>query len=362
MHFNETERIAVLKEFEDERWFDNATETYLVLFYCVVILFGVTSNALVCFIVWRYKYLQIPRNILIVNLSVCDILMCIFCMPLSLIKLTVKNWHFGGFLCRLFPSLQNIDVFVSTFTVVAIAVDRYWAIVRVSRDESYKHKVYYMLLIIWFLAVACCVPMFVFHTVEDVMNEWPENYGIFRVCMEKWPSNYVRGIYTLFVMAVQYIAPLIIISSLHAKICQVLRKRIQRDPITSSELRRALRDVQRHKKNMLLLTTIAISFALTWLPWTVLNISADFDYNFLLHKDFNLTYAICLLIAMSSACANPILYGWFNTNFRESFLITIRLLRRGSADSRELETYNKTSSRERRQYSDDNVKHHIDDS
>ncbi len=34
-------------------------------------------------------------------------------------------------------------------------------------------------------------------------------------------------------------------------------------------------------------------------------------------------YATCHLIGMSSACANPFLYGWFNDNFRTEFICII---------------------------------------
>jgi hypothetical protein len=54
--------------------------------------------------------------------------------------------------------------------------------------------------------------------------------------------------------------------------------RVTRDPVTETEMRRVLRDVKRHRRNMLLLTAIAVTFGITWLPWTVLNITADIDY------------------------------------------------------------------------------------
>ena len=32
-----------------------------------------------------------------------------------------------------------------------------------------------------------------------------------------------------------------------------------------------------------------------------------------------ITYAVCHMTGMSSACANPLLYGWLNDNFRKEF-------------------------------------------
>ena len=83
--------------------------------------------------------------------------------------------------------------------------------------------------------------------------------------------------------------------------------------------------MKRHRKNLILLTSVAVSFSLAWLPLTVLNITADWTHDNSVfgmfgEEQFYLVHAICLLIAMTSSAVNPLLYGWFNTNFRNAFL------------------------------------------
>lgn len=344
---NESVRQMILKEFkENDHWFDPATETYLIIFYCAVIFIGTFSNIIVCYIVWKHSHLRKARNIFIVNIAICDILMCTVCMPFSLVKLTMKNWHLGLFLCKIVPSLQNIDIFVSTFTIVAIALDRYWAIVRASRNINLR-TVCYTLISIWALALFCCIPMLLFHEIHMPDQKETIEADVFQICMEVWPSDTLKIVYTLFVTIIQYLLPLIIVTIIHSRICYVLRKRVTRDPITETEMQRALRDVKRHRRNMLLLTAIAVTFGITWLPWTVLNITADINVEMFLHKKFLLIYAVCLLIAMTSACANPVLYGWFNINFRSAFTTSLVFWRKASTDSQEMVTFNKTTNDKR---------------
>ncbi len=50
--------------------------------------------------------------------------MCLFCMPFTLVKLLLKNWPLGDAMCRLIPWLQAVNVFASTMTITAIALDR----------------------------------------------------------------------------------------------------------------------------------------------------------------------------------------------------------------------------------------------
>lgn len=44
----------------------------------------------------------------------------------------------------------------------------------------------------------------------------------------------------------------------------------------------------------------------------------------------SIAYAVCHMMGMSSACSNPLLYGWLNDNFRKEFN---DILCRGNAPS-----------------------------
>ena len=76
---------------------------------------------------------------------------------------------------------------------------------------------------------------------------------------------------------------------------------------------------QRLRRRHRLLLAISLIFSITWLPLNVLNLTHDLFNPFTLPRDremMNIIYATCHLFGMSSACANPFLYGWFNENFR----------------------------------------------
>ena len=75
-------------------------------------------------------------------------------------------------------------------------------------------------------------------------------------------------------------------------------------------------EAKRHRKNSTLLMAIAVMFALCWFPLTLLNLLADFNYTIFMFKNFLMAFAVAHILAMISACLNPIMYGWFNSNFR----------------------------------------------
>ena len=41
------------------------------------------------------------------------------------VRLMLDDWPFGGLMCSLVPFTQSVSVFVSSYTMTAIAVDRY---------------------------------------------------------------------------------------------------------------------------------------------------------------------------------------------------------------------------------------------
>ena len=76
----------------------------------------------------------------------------------------------------------------------------------------------------------------------------------------------------------------------------------------------------RVRRTNLLLISIAIIFGISWLPLNVLNVVADLGVLFKDNKErFLIPYGLCHMIGMSSACSNPVLYGWLNENFRKEF-------------------------------------------
>ncbi|XP_064601122.1 neuropeptide F receptor-like [Liolophura sinensis] len=327
--------MPILQEYKhQDRWFDKPTEVTITIAYCTIILLGLLGNGIVCVIVSRKENLRSAKNLFIMNLSISDIMMCVISMPFTLLKLTMKNWPLGKIMCKIVPFVHMTDVFVSTATIVAIAVYRHRCIVYAKKKSSSKRTIVYTLVMLWAISLALSLPVFIFSEVRPI--QMMHTLVRYDICMEVWPSGKIRGLYTILLVVVQYLLPLVVISILHSRICHFLRLRITENPITRRNFERSLRAIHRHRKNMTILTSIAMTFGITWLPLTVLNIMADYDYRIFLESNFNLAYAICHLTAMLSASLNPIIYGGLNPNFREEFLSVLlctRLRSRKGEDS-----------------------------
>ena len=66
--------------------FDTNTLTVLVTLFVFLITFGVAGNGLVCYVVIANPHMRSPRNILIMNLALSDLILCCFTQPFNLMK------------------------------------------------------------------------------------------------------------------------------------------------------------------------------------------------------------------------------------------------------------------------------------
>ncbi|KAF5290234.1 hypothetical protein FQA39_LY14788 [Lamprigera yunnana] len=102
---------------------------------------------------------------------------------------------------------------------------------------------------------------------------------------------------------------------------------------TTQNSRRQLRG-RRLQRTNLLLVSIAVIFCISWLPLNLYNLIADvwssMDFT---SQPMKVCYAVCHMMGMSSACSNPVLYGWLNENFWKEFKDIMCLSRSSSTNN-----------------------------
>lgn len=101
----------------------------LCVIYAAICLLGVAGNGLVFFSVARNPAMHSVTNVFISNLAFSDILLSLFAVPITPLYLLVyRAWHFGAVLCHLLPFAQGASIYISAFTLMSIAIDRYQVI------------------------------------------------------------------------------------------------------------------------------------------------------------------------------------------------------------------------------------------
>ncbi|XP_047671822.1 neuropeptide Y receptor type 2 [Tachysurus fulvidraco] len=285
-------------------------QVVLIFAYSAIILFGVSGNSLVIYVVYKFRNLHTVTNLFITNLAVADLLVNALCLPFTLMATLSGEWRFGQVMCYLLPYAQGLTVHVSTITLSVIALDRYRSIVHHTDTKMSKDVCVLVIIISWVSSAVLASPLAIFREYVT-FHLTPEH--IIQGCVEKWPGSSADGtMYSVATFLLQYGLPLSVISCAYACIWSKLRKHLSPGGGHSERHRR------RRKTTKMLAAVVAV-FAISWLPFHAFQLAVDIDSSVLDMKDFKLLYTLFHIIAMCSTFTNPILYGWMNRNYRQAF-------------------------------------------
>lgn len=169
-------------------------------------------------------------------------------------------------------------------------------------------------------------------SVRIVLSHKNDTYP-FYWCRENWPSQEMRKIYTTVLFANIYLAPLTLIVIMYARIGFTLFKTtvlpmrgsgiVSREGSGNNKLSMESRLIvsRKKKKVIMMLLVVALLFILSWLPlWTLMMLS---DYASLTEYQYRViniyVYPLAHWLAFFNSSVNPIIYGFFNENFRRGF-------------------------------------------
>ncbi|XP_007903060.1 galanin receptor 2b [Callorhinchus milii] len=288
-----------------ESWQQNPASVIVPVVFSLIFLLGTVGNSLVLAVLLRNGQTgHNTTNLFILNLSLADFFFIIFCVPFQATIYTLEGWVFSSFMCKAVHFCIYLAMYASSFTLAAVAVDRYLAIrypIR-SRELRTPCNAVTVMVIIWGLSVVFAGPYLSYYDL--IPYEW------FYVCVPAWQEPRRRVLDTsTFVFG--FIVPVAIIILSYARIIKYLWTAV--GPIQDiSESKRAKRKVTK----MLIIVTVL--FCLCWLPHHLLMLR--FHYG---HFPFNqTTYAFRLLshcMAYANSCLNPIVYALVSKHFRKGF-------------------------------------------
>lgn len=288
------------------------------LLYSAIFVLGVFGNVLVCYVVFRNKAMQTVTNFFITNLAVSDIFLCILAVPFTPSYTFLRKWVFGKVLCHLVPYAQGCSVYISTLTLTAIAVDRFFVIIYPFQQRMRIMACVIIIVIIWTFSLLLTLPYGLYMQVARL--NFTGSYQSY--CEEDWPSEYYRKIYGSITTTLQFLFPFFIISFCYVCVSIRLNDRAKSKPGTKTTKKEELERDRKKRTNRMLIAMVAV-FGISWLPLNVVNVLNDFYASTDEWKFYNFLFFIAHSIAMSSTCYNPFLYAWLNDNFRKEFKLVL---------------------------------------
>jgi hypothetical protein len=94
-----------LTDFESPRL---KTEDIITLpLYSLIFVLSLAGNLLVIMTLVQNKRMRTITNMFLLNLSISDLLLAVFCMPFTIVPIMLKNFIFGATICVLIRYMQS---------------------------------------------------------------------------------------------------------------------------------------------------------------------------------------------------------------------------------------------------------------
>ncbi|GBL89735.1 RYamide receptor [Araneus ventricosus] len=293
-------------------------EAVMHIMYITVSVAAVGGNGMVCYIVLAYQRMRTVTNFFIINLAVGDILMACLCIPFGFVSnLLLQYWPFGAVMCVLVSYAQVVSVFISAYTLIAISIDRYIAILYPLRPRMTKLQAKLIIVVVWVVALITPLPTAVLSKLEvhpawDGYNDTTRRY----ICTEAWETTEQRYYYSMALMILQYFFPLIVLLYTYTRIAIVVWG--NKPPGEAEDVRDQRLAASKRKMVKMMITVVTV-FSLCWLPLNILIVVGDQDERIWQYENIVYVWFVCHWLAMSHASYNPIIYCWMNSKFRDGF-------------------------------------------
>jgi len=296
----------------------------MTVVYAIVLPIGLIGNTLVLLVIFKVHW---PKqqglsntHMMMLNLSLADLVFILFNLPSMMVVNLSTGWTAGRFTCHFHLICETTTMFASAWTLVALSVDRFIAIVYALKSSTIRTRTmgYASLAFIWTLSIALGIPAAftkVYYT-EEYLNQYAltvnssKRYSV-PMCLES-QSEWIKW-YRLSTFILGYSLPLILITCCYSA---VLRRLYIKSKVKIKD--RKSQDAMLHKVTKIVVVLV-ILFTTDWVLYHVMKLWRHFDPTF----EFT-TATISMeiagqLLAYSNACINPVVYAFVSKGFRNDF-------------------------------------------
>lgn len=298
----------------ERQWVRQFRGQYEPPLFWIIFVLGAVGNLMVVFIYTTVRNrLKTMTDVYLLNLAVADLLF-LGMLPFWAVD-AIKGWDVGVGLCKVVSAVYKINFFSSMFLLTCISVDRYIAIVQVTKAHNLKKKrLFYSKLAclgVWFVSTLLALPEFIFAQVK------PDVSGM-SFCTLVYLNN-ENNRTKILVLSLQicmgFCLPLLIMFFCYSVIIRTLLQ------AKSFEKHKALR----------VIFAVVFVFVLSQLPYNSLLIwEATQAANTTVTECntvivFDVAGQIAKSLAYTHACLNPFLYVFIGVRFRQDLLRIMKM-------------------------------------
>ncbi|XP_041055658.1 cholecystokinin receptor-like [Carcharodon carcharias] len=345
--------------------------TVRILLYSIIFLLSVFGNTMIILVLILNKRLRTVTNSFLLSLALSDLMVAIFCMPFTLIPNLLGDFIFGQAMCKITAYFMGISVSVSTFSLVAIAIERYSAICNPLKSRAWQTRshAYRVIAATWLLSLVIMIPYPVYNLLHPFQRA---DKSTAHNCRLTWPSKNVQQAWYVFLLFILFFLPGVVMIIAYGLISRELYRGIQFEmkqrkenkvhtngastssvqhsedsdgcylqvgkrrntmematltPSTSAKLDRVRSNASESKlvakkRVIRMLIVIVVMFFVCWMPVYTVNTWRAFDDLNAIRRLSGAPISFIHLLSYTSCCVNPLVYCFMNKRFRKAFLST----------------------------------------
>jgi len=275
----------------------------------VLVLIALVGNTLVILVVVSNRYMHTPVNYLLVNLALADVLIGLAILPQYVLGYAFHHPEgvAGDWVCKFITGGNFIWVggAASLFTLIAIAFERYFAIIHpyTALGKITAGKLKILVVASWaFAALKDGTPFF-------IMKYDP----VIDFCMESWPDITSARAFTAVIFVLDSMIPLSMMGYLYGRIvhCLWFSGTTPMRELSGFALLRARKKITK----MILIVTLL--YALFWTPVVVLHFISYYGIPNISYG--SVAYNTSVMFVCLNSSVNPFVYSFQNKRFRRGF-------------------------------------------
>uniref|UniRef100_A0A8C9WEQ3 G-protein coupled receptors family 1 profile domain-containing protein n=1 Tax=Scleropages formosus TaxID=113540 RepID=A0A8C9WEQ3_SCLFO len=279
---NRSVRDATPRLAEDPLFSGNEPGTIaLVVMYTFSFIVGLAGNVMALMVLTRRRQRLVGGSAtrkLLVNLSVCDMMVVCVCMPVNLCHQVYHAWVFGDLLCRAVPFVQAVSVAASVFSLAVISLNRFYSVHSPLHARCFftARRIAAMICAVWALSSGLCLPILFMNGTEALAL--PHGTPVVTVCVESWPAAKLRQGYNFLLFCTLYGLPVLfnlVICCLTGR--KLWRARDQLGACARCAVAQPASRLKVRKKVAKMVVALVVLFTLSWLPLYALDIWIDFS-------------------------------------------------------------------------------------
>ena len=302
---------------------------FLLSIESLIFVIGAVGNALLIYTTLANVSMRTISNVLLVNMSVGNLVVLVHYIPLMFTNHVSPNWILGEGMCKMISLIPTLSVAVTIFSMVAMSVERYLAVVHpiTARKWLTRRRTVSTTVGVWIMAAIMATPEVVHPRVViagstriKVCNLFPME-GLF----ERWYYVSFRPTFHFVVLFLVPVFWIVVMNVIVAR--QLLRKhhfQVQAGfssgsgkpiSLTKSD---AVRDRSRRRAARIVVLIVSM-FILCWLPWNVFTLAKQNGSFRHLTRHSKVTWKIVMTVlrclTLAHSCLNPIILYFASNDF-----------------------------------------------